>query len=292
LRANEKHATPDDMISVIHKQTLQINCLKDILQQNKNYPARMSSDDVAIINEEMNKTVDLICNILDSMDDVILKKKNDIAHRKPHSENCLLFCQILKKYYDNNDASSTNTFEKELKKPSVLTLTVYANESCYHGMDSRSIKNQEVQQKYEEELSSESQSVWTFRLQWHVKQSLTDALKKTSKILEEIYSISPIVDDELVELLDKYEYPEEERAKIFKALNIPYKGFREWQTNDGLLTLTAKLIFADKKEVKIEKEDGKQFTIEIAYLRKEDQDYVKRQLDSKTKTPKTEKTKD
>jgi transposase len=50
--------------------------------------------------------------------------------------------------------------------------------------------------------------------------------------------------------------------------------------------------FSDKKEVKIEKEDGKQFTIEIAYLRKEDQDYVKRQLDSKTKTPEDEKAKD
>jgi preprotein translocase subunit YajC len=76
------------------------------------------------------------------------------------------------------------------------------------------------------------------------------------------------------------------------VLNIPYKGFREWQTNDGLLTLTAKVISVDKKEVKIEKEDGKQFTIELSALRKEDQDYVKRQLNSETKASKEEKTKD
>jgi hypothetical protein len=72
---------------------------------------------------------------------------------------------------------------------------------------------------------------------------------------------------------------------------VPY--FREWQSADKLFKATAKFIFLDSNgEVNLEKADGKKTTIELSVLRKEDQDYVKEQLESEKKIHKNEKTKE
>jgi hypothetical protein len=51
-----------------------------------------------------------------------------------------------------------------------------------------------------------------------------------------------------------------------------------------LFKATARFILLDKDEVNLEKADGKKTTIELAVLRKEDQDDVKKQLESEKKT--------
>ncbi|MDR0390568.1 MAG: hypothetical protein LBH59_01575, partial [Planctomycetaceae bacterium] len=70
-----------------------------------------------------------------------------------------------------------------------------------------------------------------------------------------------------------------------------YKGFRNWESSDKLFKATARFILLDKDEVNLEKADGNKTTIELAVLRKEDQDYVKKQLESEKKTVGDEKVK-
>jgi Fe-S cluster biosynthesis and repair protein YggX len=152
------------------------------------------------------------------------------------------------------------------------------------GISPEAIENPVDRKEYEKILWDNDVLANERRIQTYLMDIKTIIPELLNKYLIASYSRTPRADNELVELLEKYKYPAAEKAKIFKALNIPYKGFREWRTNDGLLTLTAKLISADKNEVKLEKEDGKKFTIEIAYLRKEDQDYVKKQREPKPKT--------
>jgi hypothetical protein len=151
------------------------------------------------------------------------------------------------------------------------------------GIAPKNIKEPEIRKDYEERLAKNAEYAREFRLQHRLHYLMPKSLEESREFIIKVYSQIPRDDGELVELLEKYEYPEAEKAKIFKALNIPYKGFRVWQTNDGLFKPTAKLISADKKEVKLESEDGKQITIEISALRKEDLDYVKRQLESEPK---------
>jgi hypothetical protein len=52
--------------------------------------------------------------------------------------------------------------------------------------------------------------------------------------------------------------------------------FRTWKSTDGLFETRAKFISIDKKnDVTLEKENGKQTTIEFPALQKTDQNYVK-----------------
>ena len=70
---------------------------------------------------------------------------------------------------------------------------------------------------------------------------------------------------------------EREGTRKLFLFNIPYKGFRIWQSTDQLFKTTAKFISLEKGEVTLEKADGKQTTIELFELRPEDQSYVKEQ---------------
>jgi hypothetical protein len=96
------------------------------------------------------------------------------------------------------------------------------------------------------------------------------------------------------ETLDKHK--DNELAQIRLAKLLPLLGedatkiellkpqFRNWQSADNLFEARAKFISLDKKnDVTLEKENGKQTTIEFSALRKEDQDYVK-QLEPEKKT--------
>jgi hypothetical protein len=204
-----------------------------------------------------------------------LRKKGCVNFIRFH--NTLL--RLIDSDFNQNEIATPSVSLPDLKMPS--------------GVAPDAIDSPELRKKYEiADIKNRSIS-WNRRIQTTLRRLYDTSTTRTYNYITFAYLQSPRADDELVELLNKYEYPEAEKAKIFRALNIPYKGFREWRTNDGLLTLMAKLISADKKEVKLEKEDGKKFTIEIAYLRKEDQDYIKRQLEPKpvTKTP-TDKKED
>ncbi|MDR1384489.1 MAG: hypothetical protein LBJ67_11705 [Planctomycetaceae bacterium] len=236
----------------------------------------------------INKTVDEFFQLCFQMTrDNITKLRS--FKKTPHQKN-----EKDRFKYANEILGLRQTLVKNIDKNFDFSIPVFRNihaPGYMSGGDPNVIQNLEERKKYEEALWKNSVNSFQIRIQ----RSLIDCDSRLTKALTQFfidnYAQIPRADDELIELLEKYEYPEEEKVKIFEALNIPYKGFREWQTNDGLLTLTAKLISADTQEIKIEKEDGKQFTIEISYLRKEDQDYVKKQLESEKKTPEGEKTK-
>jgi hypothetical protein len=112
-----------------------------------------------------------------------------------------------------------------------------------------------------------------------------------NKIIIDSYSMEPRNDNDLIQLLEKSKYPFVEQIKILCQLNIPYKGFRNWESTDKLFKATAKFISLEKGEVNLEKADSKKTSIELSVLRKEDQDYVKRQLESEKKTIDDEKVK-
>jgi hypothetical protein len=86
--------------------------------------------------------------------------------------------------------------------------------------------------------------------------------------------------------------------KMYPLMGLPIEGtplipqLREWQSTDKLFKTNAKFISLDNGDVTLERANGQCTTIEYSVLRKEDQDYVKEQLNPETKTPKNETMKD
>lgn len=146
------------------------------------------------------------------------------------------------------------------------------------GIAPENIQEPEIRKDYEERLAKNAKYALEYRLQRKLKKITSLSSVEINAFIIKSYHQAPRADIELVQLLEQYKYPEEENVKVFKSLDIPYKGFREWKTNDGLFTLVAKVVSANKKEVVLEKSDGKQITIELSALRQADQDYVKERL--------------
>ncbi len=144
------------------------------------------------------------------------------------------------------------------------------------------IENKAAREKYQEEVDAAMAKVAQAERQREAKMVVERQEKHwpVTPFFVDLYSLAPRADAELVDLLKKYEYPEVERNKIFKALNIPIDGFREWQSKDGLFKTTAKFVSLDKGDAILEKPDGKRTSIELSTLR-EDRDYVKTQLTMK-----------
>jgi hypothetical protein len=154
------------------------------------------------------------------------------------------------------------------------------------------IKNPKTRKKYEEALWVNTKNILENRIQRTMSDLKPNLRRVFLEYVTNEYGSQHNADQELIDLLEKYEYPIEERVKLLCELNIPYKGFRTWQSTDKLFKTNAKFISLDKGEVTLEKADGKRTTIELSVLRKEDQDYVKEQLAPETKPPKDEKAKD
>jgi hypothetical protein len=159
------------------------------------------------------------------------------------------------------------------------------------GIDPKHIKEPDIRKDYEERLAKNTQLAYERHVQLTLRQLLEDAMKEMEKFICNAYERKPRVDQELIDLLEKYKYPEVEKIKLLCDLNIPYKGFRNWESTDKLFKAAARFISLDKDEVNLEKADSKKTTIELSVLRKEDQDYVKKQLESKKKTVDDEKVK-
>jgi hypothetical protein len=296
--SKEQYPQSDLMDSNVHEiivccEILE-SCLVDtsLIPDYPPYPTQKKQEET---NEKIgNLLVNLsrFCNAIENSGSQLpkLSKENYKPTRNDLIDNTLKTILLIKSKYEKYPKKDENKDNHVINK--VIDQPFLTGKNFYYGMDHEMVEDKELRKQYEDHLWKRQVIRWNNRIQHGLKEYYKNALQSSHSLIIKWYDISPRADSELVGLLEKYEYPEKEKAKILKALNIPYKGFREWKTNDGLLTLTAKLISADKKEIKIEKEDGKQFTIEIVYLRKEDQDYVKRQLDSETKTLKNEKSKD
>jgi hypothetical protein len=153
------------------------------------------------------------------------------------------------------------------------------------------IKHPKTRLNYEKAIWENTKNILLRR----IHGDLNKLIPKTERVFREyvlkIYSENHETNQELIDLLEKYEYPMEERIKLLADLNIPYKGFRNWESTDKLFKATAKFISLEKGEVNLEKADNKKTSIEFSALRKEDQDYVKKQLESEKKTVDDEKVK-
>ncbi|GHT25389.1 hypothetical protein FACS18942_00050 [Planctomycetales bacterium] len=104
------------------------------------------------------------------------------------------------------------------------------------------IKEPDIRKDYEERLAKNTKLGRKRKIQSTVKDLIDSVLKESQKFFIDAYSKAPRADAEIVELLEKYNYPEEDTAKVLKTLNIPYQVFREWQSKDGKFKVTAKFI--------------------------------------------------
>ena len=145
------------------------------------------------------------------------------------------------------------------------------------GMCPDDIKNSKTRDAYRKACWENTKNILNKQIHADIKRLIPKTGQVFQEHVLEAYRDVPDADQELMDLLEKYAYPEVERIKLLANLNIPYKGFRCWQSTDGLFQTTAKFVTLDKGEVILEKTDGKQTTIDLSALRKEDQDYVKTQ---------------
>jgi hypothetical protein len=141
------------------------------------------------------------------------------------------------------------------------------------------IKNAKTREKYKKALWENAKRIMEHQIQTRLKDLQPRVQKKFLEFVLKEYKKEPRADEELLDLLEKYKYPEPDKIKLLCQLQIPYKGFREWQSTDKLFKATAKFISLDSNgEVTLEKEDGKQTTIELSVLRDIDQRYVQEQM--------------
>ena len=177
-----------------------------------------------------------------------------------------------------------------------FAITVYKNLRVHgpyrSGIDPKHIVEPDIRMDYEERLAKNTQLAYERRVQLTIRQLLEDATKEMEEFICNAYERKPRADDELIQTVEKHELPEDVRIKILSKIGIVYKGFRRWQSTDGLFQTTAKFITLDKGEVTLEKADGKRTTIELSALRQEDQDYVKSQLETEKQTPENKKAND
>jgi len=75
----------------------------------------------------------------------------------------------------------------------------------------------------------------------------------------------------------KEELDSEGLRKLF-LFNVPYKGFRQWESFDKLFKVTAKFVSLNEDLVTLERADGKEINIELSVLRAEDQEYIRHLL--------------
>jgi hypothetical protein len=201
--------------------------------------------------------------------------KNPVQIRK---DKCEAFLALNKTIHDLTNPTYVDQpiYDNIFPEPDESDKT---NQSLLPNMSPSDIKNLKTRQKYEEALWINRKNIFEYNIQ----RMMSDLKPKVRRVFLEYvlktYSNEPRADQELINLLEKYEYPMEERIKLLADLNIPYKGFRNWESTDKLFKATARFISLEKNEVNLEKADGKKTTIELSVLRKEDQDYVKKQLE-------------
>jgi hypothetical protein len=193
-------------------------------------------------------------------------------------DKCEAFLALSKIIHDltNPEYVDQSTYVNIFPEPDESDKT---NQLLLPNMPPSDIKNPKTRQKYEEALWINRKNI----LEYNIQRMMSDLQPNVKQVFLEYvlktYSEEPRADQELIDLLEKYEYPETAKAKLLLELNIPYKGVRNWESTDKLFKATAKFISLDDKgEVTLEKENGKQTTIELSVLRKEDQDYVKERL--------------
>jgi hypothetical protein len=204
-------------------------------------------------------------------------------------DRCELFLALLRtirESFDPNFDKKLAVFMNMIPEPDE---TDDSGQLLISGMAPEHIKNPKTREKYEDAMWKNSKQI--------VELNIDSALSKLQPIVERDFQEFVLrqykeegqqENPQLLDLMEKYRYPEPDKIDLLCKLKIPYKNFRTWESTDGLFKANAKFVSLDKKEVTLEKANGKQTTIELSALRKVDQDYVKEQLAPKPETPKTD----
>jgi hypothetical protein len=170
--------------------------------------------------------------------------------------------------------------EHDFSKPVYVNLAVLGPYPS--GIDPQFIKEPDIRKDYEERRAKNSKLIIERSIQLPIKNLIESVLEDSHKFFIEAYSQSPRADNELLNLLEKYDYPEEEKVKVLKALKVPYQSLHEWQLKDGT-KIIAKFISLTGSNVVVEIKDKKRETILFSNLREEDQKYVREQTKEKEK---------
>jgi hypothetical protein len=245
------------------------------VQDGNVYKKPETIDGVLNIFERRYRSLENIIYYFERLDDV-----NAIRLRSIILNEWLAFRKTLHQSFDEKHDFSIPVYKN-----------LAVNGPYPSGIDPKHVKEPELRKDYEERLAKNTQLAYERRVQHTLRQLLEDATKEVEKFICNAYERKPRADQELIDLLEKYKYPEIEKIELLCKLNIPYKDFRNWESTDKLFKATAKFISLEKGEVNLEKADNKKTSIELSVLRKEDQDYVKRQLESEKKTIDDEKVK-
>jgi hypothetical protein len=254
---------------------------EDIFPQ---YPPYPSVDTINKAEEDLRQRFLSINKILKTTMEFNIRQYNKLPNwtsiRKEHGEYCLLLIHYMNvaidPHFDFSAIVSTNVslpIDKLRKLPLGQLFT--------SGMSPEGIKDAELRKEYEETLWKNHQLSWGRQIQSYLKDNYSDTITYSQTYFIESYSQSPRTDDELLNLLEKYNYPEEEKINVLKILNIPYQSFREWQSKDGQIKITAKYISFDGQNVTLKTKDQKHETIIFSNLREEEQKYVREQTNEK-----------
>ncbi|MDR2346836.1 MAG: hypothetical protein LBE18_12305 [Planctomycetaceae bacterium] len=161
------------------------------------------------------------------------------------------------------------------------------------GQSPDSIKDPIVKKEYTEYLEKRaalSKKAWD---QKQAKEVVRKSKNGIKKYIIDSYSLRPFAAPELEQILKDNKVEEAFAKEILDAVKKaekeapPPSEFRNWQSKDGLFKAKAKFVSSDNKNVTLEKEDGKQTTIEISVLRTVDQRFVN-EINSNSKSPKSD----
>jgi hypothetical protein len=149
------------------------------------------------------------------------------------------------------------------------------------GMAPEDIQDPLIRKDYEDRIRKNNFALLSHLLQSDLANVKKSFISDSQKFISKSYSEKPRNNKELIELLEKYEYPEEEKVQVLKDLGITYQSFREWQSKDDQIKITAKYISFDGQNVTLETKDKKRETIIFSNIREEDQKYVREQTNEK-----------
>jgi hypothetical protein len=146
-------------------------------------------------------------------------------------------------------------------------------ETFHSGQSPDGIKDPIVKKEYTEYLEKREALSNKAIDQQEAKDVVRINKDGVKKYIIQSYSLRPFATSELEKLLQDNKVDAAFAQEILDAVKKAEKDapppsiYRNWQSKDGLFKAKAKFISADDKNVTLEKEDGKQTTIEISVLR-------------------------
>jgi hypothetical protein len=205
-------------------------------------------------NRDVEEVLHIWRNILDNAVLPVPETYDPLTHK---------YAWILAMNWDNVESGSLDEIETEEERKWVITLR----------------ENIQVLRKTQHDLLKQD-------MEHGVRLSVVSSARSTirqyrtplNEYLVRCYSESPRDDKKLIQLLEKYKYPEEDKIEILIRLNIEYKGFRIWESQNKRFRTIAKFISLENNFVILEKKDGKQTKIDLSAFDNEKQNYIKLQV--------------